>query len=75
MVGVVQNEAQEYVSRQVAWMVRGTLTYSAATGMNGILVIQHYMTHTFICLFCVDKKKREKYMKSLKLTQLYLNSK
>lgn len=64
---MVQNEAQEYVSRQVAWMVRGTLTYSAATGMNGILVIQHYMTHTFICLFCVDKKKKRKIYEVFKI--------
>lgn len=56
---MIQNDARGLVSCQVSWMVRGTLTYSAATGLNGALIIEHNETHIFICLFGRGKNQEE----------------
>ena len=48
-------QRSELAVKQYGWSGALSLTYSAATGMNDTLVIQHYMTYTFICLFSVDK--------------------
>lgn len=58
MVGVVQNEAVGQISSQIAQMV-GTLllTYSTTTGMNSILVIQHYDPRGFFLIVLRNSKK------------------
>lgn len=56
---MIQNHPRELVSCQVSCMVRGTLTYSAATGLNGALVTEHYGTiYLFVCLMWKKNKRK-----------------